>query len=266
MTEAAPVSIRLPTFCLKQSKVGIKKDVWPSRHPMTISHVNVQAIKLLRALKAPPNSPYAALKRRLDLCDHKLSIASYWHPAQLFFCSYAAREIQLLAVPFWCFLGLDYGQRQKTSRLHQNLLVLGDAGTTIVDLPRCDQSVDEALLRGCLFAVKGVSSGFEIIIKYLHNYAKPSANLRPFFFDGHGTRTGNPPNVFCAKITARRDGPSCDLVARLSSANPALNALRKCPFLRSIEWFGSGPVALSHTSVSVQREVGTDHIILRAHG
>lgn len=232
MTTTAPVSICLSAFCSKQTKVDIKNAL-PTRHSMTISDINVQAINMLRALKASLNSPHAVLERRLNLHDPNMSIANYWQPTQWLFCFSATFEIRLKAVRSWRIPGLHYGQPQKAPRLRQDLLVLGDAGTTITALP----------------------SNVELI-----------ANLMSSFSGRYGGWTGNLWNTFCAAITARREGSSEGRDAMLFGPNQTLDAPSECFFSRHLAWFGSNPVALLHTSASVQREVGTNYAVFLAHG
>ncbi|MEB0134765.1 hypothetical protein QN362_05415 [Actimicrobium sp. CCC2.4] len=136
-TAAAPVSARLSVFCTKQTNVDIK-NTRPAQYPMTISQVNVQAINMLRVLKAPTERRHPALKPRLHLRDPDMSIASYW-------------------------------------QLNQNLLVSADTGTTIAALPRrhhLPPLINGASLLRCHYVIKDAASRSEIIIKHVRRMQK----------------------------------------------------------------------------------------------
>jgi len=197
-----------------------------------------------------------------------MSIASYRQFIQWLFGFYAPLETQLMTVSSWKAVGLDYGPRQKTPRLRQDLLALGDTDTIIEALPRCDHLpplMSEAQLWGCLYVIEGATLGGQIIMKHLHRNLGLSANSGGSFFDGYGCETGPQWKAFCAAITTYGEDATGGRNAMLSSANHTFDALSEWLFPGSVAWSGAGPETLSYAPTSAQREGGAEHAAPSAH-
>ncbi|MBC7501663.1 MAG: biliverdin-producing heme oxygenase [Herminiimonas sp.] len=223
---------------------------------------------MLKALKAATSSRHAALERRFPLLDPNMSIASYRQFIQWLFGFYAPLETQLMSVSSWEAIGLDYRPRQKTPRLRQDLLILGDTDTIIAALPHCDHLpplMNEAQLWGCLYVIEGATLGGQIIMKHLHSNLGLSANSGASFFDGYGCETGTQWKAFCAAITACGEEATGGRDALLLSANHTFDALSEWLFPGSVAWSGASPETLPYAATSAQREVGAEHAVPSAH-
>ncbi len=165
---------------------------------------------MLKCLKATTSSRHAALERRLPLLDANLSHATYRHFVQRLFGFYDPLETQLLALPWWDAVGIDYAPRHKTPRLRHDLKVLGDTETTIAALPRCERLpplTNQAQLWGCLYVIEGATLGGQIIIKNLNAHLGLTATSGASFFAGYGAQTGARWKAFCAAVP--REGNDC---------------------------------------------------------
>lgn len=220
---------------------------------------------MLKHLKVATSNRHAALERRLPLLDPNLSIAGYQQLIQWLFGFYASLETQLMAIPSWDNIGLDYRPRQKTPRLRQDLLVLGDTEATIAALPRCKHLpplMNEAQLWGCLYVIEGATLGGQIIIKHLQSNLGLSANSGASFFDGYGAQTSAYWKAFCAAVPAYRDNSPDNRDAMLLSANQTFDALSEWLFPGSVTGFGANLLELTHASTSALPEVSPDQAVL----
>jgi heme oxygenase len=158
---------------------------------------------MLKSLKAATRSRHEALERRLPLLDAQLSRATYQRFVQRLYGFYAPLEAQLLALPWWDAVGLDYAVRHKTPRLRQDLLALGDTETCIATLPCCERLpplTNPAQLWGCLYVIEGATLGGQIVIKSLDAHLGLNAASGASFFDGYGALTGSRWKAFCAAV------------------------------------------------------------------
>lgn len=223
---------------------------------------------MLKSLKAATSTRHAALERRWPLLDPNLSIASYHRFIQGLFGFYAPLETELLAGLSRRMNGFDYDSRQKTPRLRQDLLVLGDTETTIASLPRCSHLpslLNESQLWGCLYVIEGATLGAQIIIKHLHRNLGLSANSGASFFDGYGTQTSAQWKAFCAAVPVYREDSTDAGDLMLLSANQTFDALSEWLFPGSVASFFVGLPEGPQATTSPQRTAGTDSALVRAH-
>lgn len=219
---------------------------------------------MLKYLKVATSRRHTALERRWQLLNPGLSIANYQQFIQWLFGFYAPLEIQLLAMPAGSVTGLNYGPRQKTPRLRQDLLILGDAETTIAALPLCEDLpplVSGAQLWGCLYVIEGATLGGQIIIKHLRRNLGLSDNSGAPFFDGYGTETSAQWKAFCAAVPVYGEDSAGDREAMLLSANQTFDALSGWLFPGSVALCAS-PLKMPHASSSASRKACAHHTVL----
>ena len=200
---------------------------------------------MLQALKAFTSTRHAALARRLPLLDANLPQATYRHYVQRLFGYYEPLETQLLALPWWGGVGVDYPQRAKTPRLRQDLVVLGDTASGIATLPRCaclPPLNNVAQLWARLYVIKGATLGGQIIIKHLNAHLGLAALSDASLFGGYGRHTGAHWKDFCAAVPAQGGVTPNACEAMLTNANQTFDT-------RS-EWlFPGAPVSAGDRSV-----------------
>jgi heme oxygenase len=211
---------------------------------------------MLKDLKLATATRHAALERQLPLLDVHLSQATYLHYTRRLFGFYAPLETQLLALPWWPAIGLDYTQRHKTPRLRHDLQALGDSEATIAALPRCAHLpplTSPAQLWGCLYVIEGATLGGQIIIKHLHAHLGLTADSGASFFDGYGVHTGSRWKAFCAAVPREGDATPDGGEAMLHSANLTFDLFS--------EWLFPAPVlptVLTPVSTPVQAPAAGD--------
>ena len=206
---------------------------------------------MLKCLKAATGTRHAALERQLPLLDVNLSQGTYRKYVQRLFGFYDPLETRLLALPFWSAVGLDYGLRRKTPRLHQDLRVLGDTEPTIAALPRCERLpplTNEAQLWGCLYVIEGATLGGQIIIKNLHTHLGLTATSGASFFDGYGSQTGSRWKAFCAAVPAQGEDVPGGRDAMLVSANLTFDTLSEWLFPQTLTSVGANSPVSPHAS------------------
>jgi heme oxygenase len=177
---------------------------------------------MLKCLKAATSTRHAALERQVPLLDANLSHATYRHFVQRSFGFYEPLETQLLALPWWDEVGVDYALRHKTPRLRHDLQVLGDNEASIAALPRCERLpalTNQAQLWGCLYVIEGATLGGQIIIKHLNARLGLTADSGASFFDGYGAHTGSRWKAFCAAVPDVGDDALGGRKHMLDSAN-----------------------------------------------
>lgn len=163
---------------------------------------------MLKSLKTATQSRHADLERRLPLLEADLAHATYWRFVRRLFGFYEPLETQLLTLPWWDSIGVDYTLRYKTSRLLRDLNVLGDTSAAIAALPRCERLpplTNLAQLWGCLYVIEGATLGGQIIIKNLNTHLALTASSGASFFDGYGAQTGAQWKAFCAAVPRAAD-------------------------------------------------------------
>lgn len=223
---------------------------------------------MLKLLKEATSSRHAAIERQWPLLDPSLSIASYHRFIQDVFGFYVSLEFELLAAVSCSTVDFDYAPRQKTPRLRQDLLALGDTETTIAALPRCERlpSLTNAAQRwGCLYVIEGATLGGQIITKHLHRNLGLSANSGASFFNGYGTQTSVQWKAFCAVVPVYGEASAGDRDAMLSGANQTFDALSEWLFPGSVASFCIGLPDLSHTLTSVHPGAGADSLVVPVH-
>jgi heme oxygenase len=195
---------------------------------------------MLKLLKVATSTRHAALERQLPLLDADLSAATYRHFVQRLFGFYEPLEANLLAVPWWDTVGLDYAPRHKTPRLQRDLEVLGDTEATLAALPRCERLpplTNPAQLWGCLYVIEGATLGGQIIIKQLNAHLGLTAACGASFFDGYGAQTGSRWKAFCAAVPGEDDDFPGGREAMLRSANLTFDLFS--------DWLFPGPLTAS---------------------
>ena len=179
-------------------------------------------LTMLTILKAATSTRHAALEQRLPLLDADLSRTTYRHYVQRLFGFYDPLETQLLALPWWGAVGIDYVQRRKTPRLRYDLQCLGDTEASLAALPRCAElppMTSPAQLWGCLYVIEGATLGGQIIIKKLNLSLGLTAASGASFFDGYGAQTGSRWKAFCAAVPEEDVDAHGGAEAMLHSAN-----------------------------------------------
>lgn len=199
---------------------------------------------MLKCLKAATSTRHAALERRLPLLDANLSHATYRHFVQRLFGFYDPLEAQLLALPWWNVIGVDYAQRHKTPRLRHDLQALGDTGADIAALPRCKRLpalTNQAQLWGCLYVIEGATLGGQIIIKNLNARLGLTPTSGASFFDGYGAHTGSRWKAFCAAVPDQGHDAPGGRDAMLRSASLTFDLFSGWLFPGSLTTLSSDP-------------------------
>ena len=158
---------------------------------------------ILKRLKEATGFRHAALESRLPLLDVGMSRARYLEFLHLFFGYYEPLEAKLLTLPYWKSIGFDYAERRKTSRLTQDLLVLGETPETIQRSARCKNLptiATQGQLLGCLYVIEGATLGGQIITRHLHANLGLTPLSGSAFFDGYGAQTGRQWKNFCTML------------------------------------------------------------------
>jgi heme oxygenase len=163
---------------------------------------------ILKRLKLATSASHTALEDQLPLMNADLSRQDYCHFVARFFGFYAPLEVQLMASTHWPQLPFDYADRQKTTRLTQDLLALGTSPRALSATPLCAAlpplHAPEQLL-GCLYVIEGATLGGRSITQHLHTKLGLTPQTGGAFFDGYGAQTGSRWKAFCTMLMNHAD-------------------------------------------------------------
>lgn len=130
----------------------------------------------------------------MDIMRHFQSKEEYRELLKRFYGLYQPLERKLADSADWETEGLDFGRREKTPWLEQDLRVLGLADDDIAGLPRCENLPllsGLASAAGCLYVLEGATLGGQVISRFLSQQLGVSPVTGGQFFSGYGVETGS---------------------------------------------------------------------------
>lgn len=160
---------------------------------------------ILARLKRETEKAHRETEKQISLENPEFSVADYLDLLVKFYVFYQAFEPQLLSTIKERKIDFDYEARQKTSKLLNDLRILGMnekaiselSGSRRDDLPALDSAEK---IFGALYVVEGSTLGGQVISRFLQTKFGFNQTSGAAFFSGYGAQTGKMWNDFRAAI------------------------------------------------------------------
>ncbi len=144
---------------------------------------------IMTKLKEATSDQHKSLESTVNVMDSMFTIEDYKNLLVKFYIFYSAIENQLAELD-WNSIGLDFAEREKTSKLESDLQLLGadvSENEAFVDLPQLKSLASGV---GAMYVLEGATLGGQVIKRHLKTALDIDADSGAAFFDGYGEKTG----------------------------------------------------------------------------